>query len=249
MPDWTPGKQKRVCLLLGLILLLTASFLTFDWTQYWFGTLRIADPERMYTRIAKTLTSLLVAVLALNVGDDGIDERDPLRLRRAFAAILTGDLLFLLDEIHPAFDYPAIVAFLIAHVLIIVRNGHGLRSYWHQATGRRRAVDVALAAVGRVEVVPVQAEEAGRVLRVGQRSIRVVTLCVDTGTDPPIGRDREPGVLLAVESERTELPGQVDADNIVVVRKRHLRSDAIDFDPVVDRGLGPSRVDVVERPV
>lgn len=146
MPDWTPGKQKRVCLLLGLILLLVASFLTFDWTQYWFGTLRIADPERMYTRLAKTLTSLLVAVLALSVGDDGIDERDPLRLRRAFAAILAGDLLFLLDEIHPAFDYPAIVAFLIAHVLIIARNGNGLRGYWHQATARSRAIDLALAA-------------------------------------------------------------------------------------------------------
>jgi hypothetical protein len=147
MPDWTPGKQKRVCLILGLILLLTASFLTFDWTQYWFGIVRTADPERLYSRIAKTLTSLLVAMLALSVGDDGIDDKDPIRLRRVFAAILAGDLLFLLDEIHPAFDYPAILAFLVAHVLIIVRNGHGLRAYWRQAASlRERAVDVALGA-------------------------------------------------------------------------------------------------------
>lgn len=132
MSDWTPGKRTRVCLLLGLILLLTASFLTFDWTQYFFDVVRISDPELMYTRLAKTFTSFLIFVLALSVGDNGIDREDPTRLRRAFAAIFCGDLMFLLDEIHPAFDYVAILLFLIGHVLILLRNGHGLRAYFRR---------------------------------------------------------------------------------------------------------------------
>lgn len=45
MSDWPRGKQKRVCILLGLILIFTASFLTFDWTQYYFDLVCISDPE------------------------------------------------------------------------------------------------------------------------------------------------------------------------------------------------------------
>jgi hypothetical protein len=41
---------------------------------------------------------------------------------------LVGDLLFPLDEIHAAFDYPAVFAFLMSHMLIILPNGQGLRS-------------------------------------------------------------------------------------------------------------------------
>jgi hypothetical protein len=61
-------------------------------------------------------------------------------------AIFAGDLLFLLDEVHPAFDYAAILAFLVAHVLIIVRNGQGLRDYFRRKAGvGQYAGDIALA--------------------------------------------------------------------------------------------------------
>ncbi len=132
MPDWTEGKQKRVCLLLGLILILAANFLTFDWTQYYFDLVRISDPELMYTRITKTLTSFLIFLLALSVSDDGINEVDPRKLRRAFIAIFAGDLMFLMDEIHPAFDYVAILFFLGGQVLLVLRNGQGLRAYFRR---------------------------------------------------------------------------------------------------------------------
>jgi hypothetical protein len=129
MSDWTKGKQRRVCILLGLILMLAASFLTFDWTQYYLGLVHISDPELMYTRITKTLTSFLIFLLALSVGEDGINEIDPVRLRRAFIAIFAGDLMFLMDEIHPAFDYVAILLFLGGQVLLVLRNGQGFRAY------------------------------------------------------------------------------------------------------------------------
>jgi hypothetical protein len=132
MPDWTKGKAKRACILLGLILVLTASFLTFDWTQYYFGLIRVSDPELMYTRITKTLTSFLIFLLALSVGDDGINEIDPVKLRRAFIAIFAGDLMFLMDEIHPAFDYVAILLFLGGQVLLVLRNGQGFRAYFRR---------------------------------------------------------------------------------------------------------------------
>ena len=130
MSDWTRGKQKRVCILLGLILMLAASFLTFDWTQYYLGLVRISDPELMYTRITKTLTSFLIFLLALSVGDDGINEVDPRKLRWAFIAIFAGDLMFLMDEIHLAFDYVAILLFLGGQVLLVLRNGQGFRAYF-----------------------------------------------------------------------------------------------------------------------
>jgi hypothetical protein len=129
MAGWTDGKGRRVLVLLALIVFLSASFLTLDWTQYFLDQVRISDPELMYTRAAKTLTSLLIFLLALSVGRDGLDPADTRRLRHAFIAIFCGDLLFLLDEIHPAFDYPAVLAFLVGQVLIILRNGQGLRGY------------------------------------------------------------------------------------------------------------------------
>jgi len=132
MSDWTKGKQKRVCILLGLILILAASFLTFDWTQYYFDLVRISDPELMYTRITKTLTSFLIFWLALSAGDDGINESDPRKLRWAFIAIFAGDLMFLMDEIHPAFDYVAIFLFLGGQMLLILRNGQGFRTYFRR---------------------------------------------------------------------------------------------------------------------
>jgi hypothetical protein len=147
MPDWTRGKQKRVCILLGLIIFLAASFLTFDWAQYYFGLVRVSDPELMYTRIAKTLTSFLIFLLALSVGEDGINEADPRKLRWAFVAIFAGDLMFLANEIHPAFDYVAILSFLVGQVLLVVRNGQGLRAYFRRKSGMRDyAGDILLAA-------------------------------------------------------------------------------------------------------
>jgi hypothetical protein len=135
MADWTRGKQKRVCILLGLIIALTASFLTFDWTQYYFDLVRVSDPELMYTRIAKTLTSFLIFLLALSIGDDGISPTDARKLRWAFVAIFAGDILFLLNEIHPAFDYAAIVSFLVGQVLLVLRNGQGFRAYFRRKSG------------------------------------------------------------------------------------------------------------------
>ncbi len=140
MNHWTKGKQTRVLILVGLVVALTASFLTFDWTQYALGIVRVADPELLYSRLTKTLTSFLIFLLALSVGADGVDAGDPKRLRRAFIAMFAGDFLFLMNEFNPAFDYAAILSFLIGHVLIIIRNGHGLRAYWQE--GKRRAADV-----------------------------------------------------------------------------------------------------------
>ncbi len=135
MADWTRGKQKRVWFLLGLIILLTASFLTFDWTQYYFDLVRVADPELAYSRIAKTVTSFLIFLLALSIGDDGINEADPRKLRWAFVAIFAGDLMFLLDEIDPVFDYVAILSFLVSQVLLALRNGQGFRAYFRRKSG------------------------------------------------------------------------------------------------------------------
>jgi hypothetical protein len=118
-----------------LIVALTASFLIFDWRQYFLIRVRISDPELMFSRISKTLTSFLIFLLAISVGDDGIDRTDPRKLRLCFVAIFAGDLLFLMDEIHPAFDYAAILTFLAGHVLIILRNGQGMRAYFRERPG------------------------------------------------------------------------------------------------------------------
>jgi hypothetical protein len=137
MKSWSQGKPQMVCTLLICILCLAASFFTFDWTQYYFGIVRISDPELMYSRVAKTLTSFLIFLLAISVGDDGINAADPVKLRRCFLAIFGGDLLFLLDEIHPYFDYCAIVVFLCGHIFIILRNGQGMRDYLRRKSRRR----------------------------------------------------------------------------------------------------------------
>lgn len=152
MTDWTAGKRKRVGVLVGLILVLAASFLTFDWTQYYFDLVRLSDPELLYSRFAKTATSFLIFLLALSVGEDGIDKQDPKRLRRAFVALFAGDLLFLLDEIDPFFDLVAVIVFLAGHVLIIVRNGQGLWAHLTQGRGTRGLPGEILMGVGIVVV-------------------------------------------------------------------------------------------------
>jgi len=128
----------RVLILLGMILLLASSFLTFDWTQYALGLVRLEDPERMYSRLTKTLTSFLVFMLTMTISRDGVEDSDRKKLQRSFVAIFAGDLLFLMDELHPAFDYAAVGAFLVGHVLIILRNGQGIRSYFR---GKSRVKD------------------------------------------------------------------------------------------------------------
>ena len=128
--DWPVRQKKQVLILLGLILVLTSSFLTYEWTQYAFGVVDIADPERLYSRVTKTLTSFLVFLLAIRVGEAGINRADPVKLKRAFIAIFLGDLLFLMDEFNPFFDYLAVLAFLAGQVLLILRNGQGMRAYW-----------------------------------------------------------------------------------------------------------------------
>jgi len=128
--DWSAQKKRQVLLFLGLILVLTSSFLTFEWAQYYFGVVNVADPERLYSRITKTLTSFLVFLLAIRVGDAGINQADPPMLKRAFIAIFLGDMLFLMDEFNPAFDYLAVLAFLAGQVLITLRNGQGMGAYW-----------------------------------------------------------------------------------------------------------------------
>ena len=42
---------------------------------------------------------------------------------------------FLLDEIHPAFDYAAILLFLVSQVLLALRNGQGFRAYFRRKSG------------------------------------------------------------------------------------------------------------------
>jgi len=142
--DWTVRQKKQVLVLLGLILVLTSSFLTYEWTQYAFGIVEVTDPERLYSRLTKTLTSLLVFLLAIRVGDAGINQADPLKLKRAFFAIFLGDLLFLMDEFNPFFDYLAVLAFLAGQVLLILRNGQGLQAYWRGS--RHKLWDILLGA-------------------------------------------------------------------------------------------------------
>jgi hypothetical protein len=129
MQQWSPGAARRVPVILFAVTALFASFLTFDWTQYWLGTVRLADPELMYTRITKTLTSLLVFILVFTIGGDGADPEDTKRLKRCYAAIFSGDLLFLMDELSPHFDIAAIAMFLAGHLLVIARNGRGFPAY------------------------------------------------------------------------------------------------------------------------
>ncbi len=148
MSDWSTGKQKKVYLFLIIILTLTASFLTFDWTQYSFGIVRISDPEWLYSRFAKTATSLTVFVLVFNIGMDGMEPSDTKRLRWCFLAIFTGDLLFLLDEISPIFDLFAVMAFLTGHILVILRNSHGLSQYFRGKLQVSALLFALLSAVG-----------------------------------------------------------------------------------------------------
>jgi hypothetical protein len=43
--------------------------------------------------------------------------------------------MFLMDEIHPAFDYVAILSFLGGQVLLVLRNGQGFRAYFRRKSG------------------------------------------------------------------------------------------------------------------
>ena len=135
MTDWRPEARIRVLTILFLIALLFSSFLTFDWTQHYFGIVRLSDPEWMYTRITKTLTSFLIFILAVTPGNDGLNEKDTKKLRLCFILIFSGDMLFLLDELSLFFDNIAIIMFLMGHIAIILRNGQGFRKHIQSVRG------------------------------------------------------------------------------------------------------------------
>jgi hypothetical protein len=71
MAGRTEGIGTRVLVLPGLIILLSASLLTFDLPQVDLGQVWESDPELMHTRVTKTIASFLIFLLAWSGGGGG----------------------------------------------------------------------------------------------------------------------------------------------------------------------------------
>lgn len=107
-----------------VILFLYGKYISLDWTSLIFNTSKVSSTTFKHAEIAKVLVSFLCTFVVFLIGKDGYDKGQTTALQTAFIAIFTGDLLFFFD-----FIYLAVVAFFIAHTLLIIRNGAGMTAF------------------------------------------------------------------------------------------------------------------------
>jgi hypothetical protein len=107
-----------------LVLFLYGKYISLDWTPLIFNTSKVSLTTFKHAEIAKVLVSFLCTFVVILIGKDGYDKGQTIALKTAFIAIFTGDLLFFFD-----FIYLAVVAFFIAHILLIIRNGAGMTTF------------------------------------------------------------------------------------------------------------------------
>ncbi|MBN2443435.1 MAG: hypothetical protein JXJ04_18885 [Spirochaetales bacterium] len=120
---------KKQLFIIILILIVASSFLTFDWTRFFTGTMtNIKDSN--YPRESKWLISLLCFFLVWMSGKNAWNSDDEKRLRLIFVCILLADtFLVLLSKFdNPVFTGIGILIFFCAHILLIIRNTHGLKN-------------------------------------------------------------------------------------------------------------------------
>jgi hypothetical protein len=126
-------KQKIFFLILGIIFFLYGSFITLDWTLFFFDIAPVAQPEIPYTRIAKVSSAFLCATLAWITGIDGFNKSDTKKIQIVFISIAVGEVIFLLD-----IYIMGVIIFALTQILLIWRNGQGFRNYNQTETLKNR---------------------------------------------------------------------------------------------------------------
>ncbi|TXT54016.1 MAG: putative YhhN-like protein [Promethearchaeota archaeon] len=126
-------KKRLFLVIIGLILLLSSSFLTFDWTVFYFEEYNLTQPELPYTRISKVSTAFLIVILVWIAGKNNVFKEDQLKIRITFSVIAVGEIAFLFDVYILAVGIFGIIQFLL-----IWRNGQGLVPYFRNLKERKR---------------------------------------------------------------------------------------------------------------
>ena len=119
------GKKILLTIIFTLILLLAGSYITIDWISFIFINSKVNPSTLKYLEISKLAVSFLCACIVFLIGEDGYNKQGTIALQNAFIAIFMGDLLFFFN-----FEYMAVGVFCIAHVLLILRNGSGIKAFF-----------------------------------------------------------------------------------------------------------------------
>jgi hypothetical protein len=134
-------------IIFSMILLLCGSYITLDWTSLILNYPKVTLKALKYSEIAKLSVSFLCACIVFLIGKDGYKKEETTTLQNAFIAIFIGDLLFFFD-----FEYMAVVAFCIAHVLLIIRNGAGIKAFFRTSGLKSEKNKIFLIALGSLLV-------------------------------------------------------------------------------------------------
>jgi hypothetical protein len=123
-----PVSNKRRLILFGLaglVLFVTGTFISIDWTNYLTGS------QTIYPAYAKPVVSLLCAVIALGTLRFGLGKKDARMLVAAFACIVIVDITMSI-YVYATPSTLTTIAFLIgaalsivAHLLLIIRHARG----------------------------------------------------------------------------------------------------------------------------
>ncbi len=113
----SPAKANVVRVLMGLIMLVTGTYLGFDWAAFFHGF------TSSYPARAGFARTVLCGLLVWRIGKDRPDRIDSYLLGTAFALAIVADVFLTLEDRM----LPGTVLFLVVHGLLIVRHARGFR--------------------------------------------------------------------------------------------------------------------------
>jgi hypothetical protein len=112
------AKANAVRVLMGLIMLVTGTYLGFDWAAFFHGFTSTYPARAGYAR------TILCAILVWLIGVNHVERRDAHLLGLAFALTLGGDWFLIVENQ----TLPGTALFLVVHALLIVRHARGFRA-------------------------------------------------------------------------------------------------------------------------
>ena len=111
------NKKKFITVVVILASIVAIWYMYLDFSQL-FGLRENTYPSSIIKRIDVVLTAIIVAI----IGKDSLSKKDSILMKLTFIAICCAEMAFLLGS-----TYGGIGSFLACQILLIIRNGQGLR--------------------------------------------------------------------------------------------------------------------------
>jgi len=140
---------KKQAIIIGLLLVIVTSFATFEWTEF-FTSQSAKTQDSSYPRRTKWFVSLLCSLFIWVAVKNDWNVKDGKRLRFIFLLTVLADtflvLLGVFKDLKKITMPLGIIVFFAAHIMLVIRNTHGMRKWLSRANILAAAIIVVCSA-------------------------------------------------------------------------------------------------------